>query len=281
VNKKIQAFTLTEILIVVILMGIIAAFAVPNFDKSQSSAQEKNIVSQLKILHAANFAYFGKEGTYYFTDGNPTTLPNTNVVLGIKLMTNDTQFSYTGISPVSYYATMGWLHGDGTPDWTVRIQHGALSSTNPCCHGGPCPTLNGCGAVPGPECGDQVCNGGENCGSCAVDCYCASCGDGIVDTAAGEVCDPPGSTQLCDGGDGDPIGSSQSCNFFCSWFPCLPIGGSGCGNGTCDYDDDECANGCSDCTLADCCRSSPADAAFCSGAMGETCTTCPLNCGAC
>ena len=48
-----SAFTLVEIMIVVLIIGLLAAFAVPNFRKSRSLAQKNGCIDNMRLIHDA------------------------------------------------------------------------------------------------------------------------------------------------------------------------------------------------------------------------------------
>lgn len=51
--RKTRAFTLVEIMIVVLIIGILLAIAVPNFIKARESSRAKTCVANLKQIEAA------------------------------------------------------------------------------------------------------------------------------------------------------------------------------------------------------------------------------------
>jgi prepilin-type N-terminal cleavage/methylation domain-containing protein len=64
-----HGFTLVEIMIVVLIIGILLAIAVPNFIKARESSRTKSCIANLKQIDAA------KE--QYMMDNKVTTAPST------------------------------------------------------------------------------------------------------------------------------------------------------------------------------------------------------------
>ena len=60
-NSK-KGFTLVEIMIVVVIIGLLAAMAIPAFNKVRTSSQDKTITNNLRQLSAAAQQYFLEEG---------------------------------------------------------------------------------------------------------------------------------------------------------------------------------------------------------------------------
>jgi len=65
--KKIavKGFTLIELMIVVAIIGLLAALAIPNFIKFQAKARQSEAKSNLKAVFTAQKAYYGDKQTYY------------------------------------------------------------------------------------------------------------------------------------------------------------------------------------------------------------------------
>ncbi|MEL7473476.1 MAG: prepilin-type N-terminal cleavage/methylation domain-containing protein [Planctomycetota bacterium] len=76
ISKRRNAFTLVEILIVVVILGILAAIVVPQFANATSDARVGNLRSQIQTLENQIELYNAREGDYpaLATDGNWTSL---------------------------------------------------------------------------------------------------------------------------------------------------------------------------------------------------------------
>src|SRR5450755_3559137 len=60
-----RGFTLIELMIVVAIIGLLAALAIPNFIKFQAKARQSEAKSNLKAVYTAQKAYYGDKQTYY------------------------------------------------------------------------------------------------------------------------------------------------------------------------------------------------------------------------
>lgn len=61
-NKSKKGFTLVEIMIVVVIIGLLAAMAIPAFQKVRTTSQEKTIRNNLRQLASGADQYFLEEG---------------------------------------------------------------------------------------------------------------------------------------------------------------------------------------------------------------------------
>ena len=68
------AFTLVEIMIVVVIVGVLAALAIPAFQRVQRAAQNSRFVSDLRTFSQAFETYATKNGQWP-PDGTPAVVP--------------------------------------------------------------------------------------------------------------------------------------------------------------------------------------------------------------
>ena len=57
-----KGFTLVEIMIVVVIIGLLAAMAIPAFQKVRQSSQDKAVTNNVRQLSAASDQYFLENG---------------------------------------------------------------------------------------------------------------------------------------------------------------------------------------------------------------------------
>ena len=73
-NRRPNGFTLVEVMIVVAVIGLLAAIAVPHFSKARTASQNSRYAADLKTASGAFMAY-AVENRNYPPDAQPAMIP--------------------------------------------------------------------------------------------------------------------------------------------------------------------------------------------------------------
>lgn len=60
--KKVKGFTLVEIMIVVVIIGLLSAMAIPAFQKIRGNSQDKTVINNLRQIASGADQYFLEYG---------------------------------------------------------------------------------------------------------------------------------------------------------------------------------------------------------------------------
>ncbi|MBK9153659.1 MAG: prepilin-type N-terminal cleavage/methylation domain-containing protein [Chloracidobacterium sp.] len=106
--KDQKGFSLIELLIVVVVVGVLAAIAIPNLLASRRAANEGAAISGLRTLHGAQMTYAATAGNQQFAGdtiggipGAPTTAPllqlaNANLIDPVLASGTKSHYTFAG-----------------------------------------------------------------------------------------------------------------------------------------------------------------------------------------
>jgi len=87
-HRSAGGFTLVELMIVVVIIGLLAAMAIPAFQKVRQSSQDKAVLNNARQLSAAADQYFLENGIS--TVSISELVGTSNYVKAIQLVANET-----------------------------------------------------------------------------------------------------------------------------------------------------------------------------------------------
>ena len=87
-TNKSKGFTLVEIMIVVVIIGLLAAMAIPAFQKVRQASQDKTVLNNARQLSAAADQYYLENGVSSVTIGN--LVGSSNYVKSLNLVARET-----------------------------------------------------------------------------------------------------------------------------------------------------------------------------------------------
>ena len=87
-TRSLKGFTLVEIMIVVVIIGLLAAMAIPAFQKVRQSSQDKAVLNNARQLSAAADQYFLENGVSSVVSTN--LVGATNYVKAVNTVAGET-----------------------------------------------------------------------------------------------------------------------------------------------------------------------------------------------
>jgi type IV pilus assembly protein PilA len=106
-----KGFTLIELMIVVAIIGILAAIAIPNFLKFQAKSKQSEAKSNLGAIFTGQISYFGENNDY----------SNFSAINWSPSGTQRYRYTMTGWGAPDNALIVGAAGTIGVPDWTGNL----------------------------------------------------------------------------------------------------------------------------------------------------------------
>lgn len=119
-----------ELMIVTVILGIIAGFAIPNYNTSIERSHRRDAENQLRAIHAASNIYRAQNGVYW----PPVTgqdITSINSGLGLNIIANSKTYTCNCNGGCGNGFSCAAVKGA----WTVTVTEAALAAGNPQCTG--------------------------------------------------------------------------------------------------------------------------------------------------
>ncbi|NTV28881.1 MAG: type II secretion system protein [Candidatus Omnitrophica bacterium] len=121
---KHKAFTLTEIMLVMIVIALMAAWGLPQYGRTIARARARNALNNLVMIHAANLLYQARHGGSNCPCANITAINDMNGTDSLNIVAGGVTYACNGAD------CTGVVNGSFTA--TVNL-NSPISDTNPSC----------------------------------------------------------------------------------------------------------------------------------------------------
>ena len=129
-------YTLTELMMVTVLLGVTASFAIPSFTKGIDRSYRRNAENQLRVIHSANYIYRAQSGGFWPTTGTAQNAAAINAALRTNIIEYQMVFECTGVAAATSFSCIAYYPQKAGAQWTVSINQNVLGAANPTCAAG-------------------------------------------------------------------------------------------------------------------------------------------------
>jgi len=127
---KKSGYSLVEILIVLVVIGILVALALPNYGKTKERSLDREARATLGLIRAAEKIYKMEQGFFYPDSGTESDAPDINSFLKLSIPTSSVNWTYsvTGTTSTGSASRSGRI-------WSLDLS----ADSDPLCAGANCP----------------------------------------------------------------------------------------------------------------------------------------------
>lgn len=125
-----KAFTLTELLIAVFIIAVMASFAIPNYSRAVERSHRRDAETQLTTIWSANQIYRAQNGNYWPT-ANDQNLTQINSNLGLGIIANGMTYECDG-DGTNFSCTAA---RQPSSSFKITLTDAQISGSNPSCSG--------------------------------------------------------------------------------------------------------------------------------------------------
>lgn len=135
-----------ELLVVVIIISIITAFAIPNYQNSVARTHEKDMIANVRAMASAEQIFLSDTGDYWPIPAGITVYNTASINDNLRLGLIENNVVYSCIKPAIGDAACWGTYGGGA--FTVMARS-TINNWQPFCAAGTCPTCTA-GGCPNP-----------------------------------------------------------------------------------------------------------------------------------
>lgn len=157
-GMKNRGLTLMELMIAIVIVGIMAAFAIPSYTKAVNKAEERQMMTNLRAIVAAQEIYKAQNGNYWPAHVLVAPTANQgiaaiNAALKLNILTSGTKYNYRCLSSANQTYQCYANYSPGALAWQLHTNNAVSQNTTyasqVCCDSAynptnPCPTLAWC-----------------------------------------------------------------------------------------------------------------------------------------
>jgi type IV pilus assembly protein PilA len=129
-HRSQRGFTLIELMIVVVIIGILAALAIPRFMRATTKSKQSEAKQILKQVYAMERAYRQEYDTYWGNGISASAAAQNNFGrIGVEIMST-ARYTYSIVQDANTFTatgTSGILDDDATTDVWTMTQAGVLT----------------------------------------------------------------------------------------------------------------------------------------------------------